>query len=418
MSKKIVGFLRTYEGVFLSLITVVAGFLRLYRFNDFVTFLGDQGRDAIIIKRILTFEHFPAIGPPTSVGQVYLGPFYYYFMAPWLYLSNFEPIGLAIGVAVLSTAFIIVSYFMIKDLFNQKVAIISSIFMTFSSTLIEFSRLSWNPNLLPFFTLFTIYFTIKASQKFSPVHFLLAGAFLSFSIQLHYLALLLIPPIVLFYLIKLFQDKKVREFFRGGLLMLSSFLFFSMPLIIFDLRHNFLNSKNFAVLFKGSQNVSTKNLETITGSFSFLNQYLFNTKFSNTFIILILILFFLLLLSQLKNRTSLRAILLFFLILLLGVSLYVGPKYPHYLGILYIPYIILLSYLLSFLAVNFIGRGLLVLFILGFVLLNGQNYYFLKNRGNFQIDRAKKISKIIFDDIKVKKYKQPKKFWCYTFNSV
>ena len=84
--------------------------------------------------------------------------------------------------------------------------------------------------------------------------------------------------------------------------------------------------------------------------------------------------------------------------------MYVGPKYPHYLGILYIPYIILLSYLLSFLAVNFIGRGLLVLFILGFVLLNGQNYYFLKNRGNFQIDRAKKISKIIFDDIKVKKY--------------
>jgi len=50
-------------------------FLRFYRLNDFAMFLSDQGRDAIIIKRILTGEHFPAIGAPTSVGQVYLGPF-------------------------------------------------------------------------------------------------------------------------------------------------------------------------------------------------------------------------------------------------------------------------------------------------------------------------------------------------------
>ena len=64
-------------------------FLRFYRFSDFATFLGDQGRDAIIIKRMLTFEHLPAIGAPTSVGQVYLGPFYYYFIAPWLLLFKF-----------------------------------------------------------------------------------------------------------------------------------------------------------------------------------------------------------------------------------------------------------------------------------------------------------------------------------------
>jgi len=75
-----------------ALVLFISGlFLRFYKLNGFVTFLGDQGRDAIIIKRIVSFEHFPAIGPPTSVGQVYLGPFYYYFIAPWLWLFNFEP---------------------------------------------------------------------------------------------------------------------------------------------------------------------------------------------------------------------------------------------------------------------------------------------------------------------------------------
>ena len=72
--------------VVLGLIILAAAFLRLYRLDEFVTFLGDQGRDAIIIKRILTLEHFPAIGAPSSVGQVYLGPFYYYLMAPFLLL--------------------------------------------------------------------------------------------------------------------------------------------------------------------------------------------------------------------------------------------------------------------------------------------------------------------------------------------
>ena len=37
-------------GVFL-----IGTFLRFYRLNAFITFLGDQGRDAIVIKRILFF---------------------------------------------------------------------------------------------------------------------------------------------------------------------------------------------------------------------------------------------------------------------------------------------------------------------------------------------------------------------------
>src|SRR3990167_8872530 len=130
---------------------VVGLFLRLYKINGFITFLGDQGRDAIILKRIITFEHFPAIGPPTSIGQVYLGPFYYYFIAPWLWISNFDPIGPAIGIAIISSFSLIFSYFLLKDIFNKKTALYIVLFITFSSLIIEFSRFSWNPNLLPFF---------------------------------------------------------------------------------------------------------------------------------------------------------------------------------------------------------------------------------------------------------------------------
>jgi 4-amino-4-deoxy-L-arabinose transferase-like glycosyltransferase len=251
--RRILNILTKNLGLVISL--AIGVFLRFYRFNGFVTFLGDQGRDAIIVKRIITLEHFPAIGAPTSIGQVYLGPFYYYFIAPWLLFFKYQPIGLAFGVAFFSCLYLLINYFIAKELFDKRVALISTIFLSFSSVLIDFSRFSWNPNLLPLFTLLSVYFVIKSLKTNKWYFFILSGASLSFSIQLHYLTLILGIPITFIYLFDLVNkirqsDNKTVKQFRNYLLMTFSFILFSAPLIIFDLRHNFLNSKLFLALFK------------------------------------------------------------------------------------------------------------------------------------------------------------------------
>src|SRR4030067_2677257 len=173
------------------LVIMLAIILRFYKFGEFVTFLGDQGRDAIVIKRIITFEHLPAIGPPSSLGQIYLGPFYYYLIAPFLFLSRFNPVGPALGVALISIIGIIISYFVVKHETNFKTALVFFIFSAFSAVNIQFSRFSWNPNLLPIFSFFTLYFFYKTITTKNKLHAVLFGSFLSFSIQLHHLALLL-----------------------------------------------------------------------------------------------------------------------------------------------------------------------------------------------------------------------------------
>src|SRR4051812_39219754 len=103
----------SFIGIFL-----VAAFLRVYRLQEFATFLGDQGRDAIIIKRLITFEHLTAIGPPSSIGQVFLGPFYYYLVAPFLPLFNFHPIGLVVGVVLIALIGFVASFIVIKKEVN------------------------------------------------------------------------------------------------------------------------------------------------------------------------------------------------------------------------------------------------------------------------------------------------------------
>src|SRR3989344_7457131 len=66
--------------IFIGII-LLAAFFRFYRLPEYMTFLGDEGRDALMIRRILVEHDLPLIGPTTSIGNIYLGPLYYYMMA-------------------------------------------------------------------------------------------------------------------------------------------------------------------------------------------------------------------------------------------------------------------------------------------------------------------------------------------------
>lgn len=391
---------KTAFGLFL-----IGLFLRLYRLNDFVTFLGDQGRDAIIIKRMLTFEHFPAIGAPTSVGQVYLGPFYYYFIAPWLLFFRFEPIGLAIGVAIFSSLYLLINYFIVKDLLNKKTALVSTALITFSSILIEYSRFSWNPNLLPLFSLLTVYFFIISLQKKRTVFFALTGAFLSFAIQLHYLSLFLIPPLCIGAIVYGFENKKkVKKIVTGTFIAIASFMLFSLPLVVFDVRHQFLNLKNFITLFSTSSVVASNKIRMLFSTFWYLNNYLFSARLNGLISSALLILLFLACIILLRKKENIRSIMLFFMLLLFGISLYNGPKVPHYFGMIYPIYAVVIAYFISRLPHWILRKGFLIIVMAVFIVLQSKEYYFLWGRGSNQIAHAKRISTIILHNITNQKY--------------
>ncbi|EKD67760.1 MAG: hypothetical protein ACD_48C00233G0002, partial [uncultured bacterium] len=74
-------------------ILVLAAYLRLYRIADYMTFLGDEGRDVLIVKRMIVDHKFTLLGPTASVGGFFMGPIYYYFMLPFLWAWNLNPVG-------------------------------------------------------------------------------------------------------------------------------------------------------------------------------------------------------------------------------------------------------------------------------------------------------------------------------------
>jgi len=381
----------------LAVLLAVGAFLRFFRFEQFVMFLGDQGRDAIILKRIITLEHLPAVGPPSSIGEVYLGPFYYYFIAPWLLLFNFNPVGPAVGVGIFSCLYIIVNFLIVKELVNERVALFSSILTAFSATLINLSRFSWNPNLLPLFSLVTTYFFLKATKTNRLRFYLLTSIFLSFTIQLHYLSLLLIPPYILFFT----YNRKNHLNLKNLLFGLTVFIVISFPLIYFDLRHSFINTNNLFNLLSQHNNFSQNKILSFFNIVQTLFSYLFNLKIP---LLISSILFILSVISFFLLKKS-REVILFFILIylyLLGISFYKELKSAHYFGVIYPFCFIVMAYYLD--QIKKVKIIFTIFFIMLFIYLNGRGYQFLFNQGYSQINKAQKVAKVIKNNNAQKDY--------------
>jgi len=388
------------KNLFFLLLLIVGVFLRLYRLEEFITFLGDQGRDAIIIKRIITFEHFPALGPVSSVGQVFLGPFFYYLMAPFLALFKLDPLGLAFGSAFYSTIGLIFVYFILKKI-NKNTAYIFLVLATFSWALIHNARFSWNPNLLPYFSFFTLYFTSLFFEKsLYPPFF--AGMFFSFSTQLHYLAFLLTPTLLFFIL---FNYKKVLKdlffFVKKIFIFFAGFLIFYLPFILFEIKNNFLNTKNFIRLLTEEKIVQPVSYfqrfqETLISFFNFS----FNLKIGYFFGILIFVfVFFYFSAKKFFNRKPLfQIVFLSFFIYLLSFSALNSFRFYHYYNTLYLNFFIILAIILAdFFSLNFFSKLFVLIFLIFFINQNRLNYPFRHPYGNYQTKIAQKIAQSIID---------------------
>ncbi|MFH0864193.1 MAG: glycosyltransferase family 39 protein [Candidatus Gottesmanbacteria bacterium] len=223
--------------VFLG-IFLLASVIRLYRIADYMTFLGDEGRDVLVVKRMIVDHKLTLLGPTASVGGFFLGPIYYYFMLPFLWLFQLDPVGPAVMVALFGIATVVLIYKVGKDMFNTKTGLTASILYSISPLVIAYSRSSWNPNLVPFFSLAFIYsLWLTVCGKW---HYLfLTGVIFGIGLQLHYLFAFLLPMAIILFLIYGRNLKKIKYYLLG----LLGFIVGYSPFLAFEFRHGFPNTQ-------------------------------------------------------------------------------------------------------------------------------------------------------------------------------
>ena len=182
--------LKNKSAILIIAILILAGFLRLYQISAYQTFLGDEGRDVLVAKGILEGK-LTLLGPRASAGDFFTGPIYYYMMAPFLLLFHYDPVGPAVMIALLSVATVYLIYLFGKEWFGGKAGLYAAALYAVSPLVIAYSRSSWNPNPMPFFSLLILYIINKAIARYSWKKFLLAGVLFGIAFQSHQKNLLL-----------------------------------------------------------------------------------------------------------------------------------------------------------------------------------------------------------------------------------
>jgi len=415
-------------------ILVFAAFLRLYRIRDYMTFLGDEGRDVLVVYNILHGK-LTLLGPTASVGGFFLGPIYYYFMAPFLLIFNYNPVGPAVMVALFGIATVYLVYKFSEEIFNSPVGLISALLYSIAPVIITYSRSSWNPNIFPFFSLLTLYVVYKALAENKTKLFILAGLSLGISMQLHYLALFL-GFIIAVYVLSTFIIRYFLKSSRDILILIKSYLFILFgfiiglsPFLAFEVRHGFPNFKSIGhfIFQSGDTGLANNFIGNISNVFFRLfarlvthypppeqvavNQHL-NTYIWYYLSLILGIISFLVLIFQYKEiipKTKelfkskhlaflkLNLLIMWFVFGILLFGFYKKSIYDYYFGFMFpLPFILVGNTLDFFMRKNNFLKILSISALLGIVLVNLSGIPF-RYEPNRQLAQVKKISEFVLE---------------------
>ena len=220
--------------VIVSLIVVAfLIFLRFYQIPQRFIFDIDVQYQALLAKTIINHFHIIWIGVSASNVGYYLGPGLVYLTAFLLWLSKGNPVILGYFASFISVLTIFSLYFVVKKVWNEKVAVFSSIIYGFTPMIINYDRKYW-PIFVPLITVWFFYSLVKSQKETRWL--ILSSILIALSFHVH-LSLMIFWLPLFWVIVKQFKRIKLITW----ILMIGSYLIITLPLIVFDFVHKFDN---------------------------------------------------------------------------------------------------------------------------------------------------------------------------------
>lgn len=227
---------------FIILIFIVSLFFSLLKLSKGYTFEWDQADDATKVFSIINQKKPLLIGPRVSNDNgFFVGPYHYYFLLPFYLVTKGDPVAGSYAVVFVNILTAIVSFFLIRKISNQKIALTSSLLISIIAC-----EICWSAMYAPLIAIIAFYICYQAiNKKFS---FPLACLFAGFICNIHLVPVSLVPIIIFsFFLSK--NKPRLKEIFLGVLFFIIPFIL----LIVFDLRHDFLNLNKLLFMIFGNK---------------------------------------------------------------------------------------------------------------------------------------------------------------------
>src|SRR3989338_2702505 len=239
-------------------IILISAFLRFYKGQQLFFWNVDEDIIALTVKRILIDHRPQLIGFPIP-GGIYLGPLIYYIISVPYALSLMNPLVLPVFSAFIGSITVFLIYKVGKTIFeDEKIGFFAALIYGFSYLSNVYSRLSGLP-IVGILALLTYLFLYRNLRLKKPTNLLLLVIVLIVSAQNEATSLSLIVLVAISWIIYRFKVPAKTAAFSIFL-----FIVFHIPLLVFNLRHNFNIFRSFLDFF-------TKSPESASSSYNLSN---------------------------------------------------------------------------------------------------------------------------------------------------
>jgi len=228
----------------LGFILAFGAFLRLYRLQELMPFIGDQGWFYLSSRDMLLTGEVPLVGITSSHTWLHQGALWTYILGIVLWLFKFNPLSGAYLSIFIDLLAIFILYKATSEMFSKQFGVIASGLYATSPLIIFSSRFAYHTSPIPLFTILFIYFVykwIKGRDIYFPLIIFIIFVLYNLELATFSIAIAFFGIIVYG-----FWKKKiwVKNIFQRKIILLSivAFLVPMTPMLIYDFGHGFVQT--------------------------------------------------------------------------------------------------------------------------------------------------------------------------------
>jgi len=315
-------------------VLVIGAFLRFYKLNELMIFIGDQGWFYLSARDMLINSNIPLVGIPSSVVWLKQGPLATYFIALAFLIGNFNPISPAILFSIFDIITIYLIFLIGKRFLNKTAGLFSAFFYATSPLIVLMTRMPYHTSMVPFFA--CIFFLILSSLNKKTKNYFFLFLILGFLIQLELSNFVIFAIVILYFYLKKIKIN-LKVFYVSAL----GFIIGTLPFIINDLSNKFIQTLGLPVwiinrirLFLGltlSGNSTTANFPNalLTAETQLVEVIFPHSKIIFYLILIISLIGFLFFIKR-NIKKEAKTVLLWFFIPLFGFLIHAGPGSAYF----------------------------------------------------------------------------------------
>jgi 4-amino-4-deoxy-L-arabinose transferase-like glycosyltransferase len=220
----------------LPTLLLVGAALRLPDLATRGTWDGDQGHDMLVLRTFVRDGVVPLLGPPTSIGDVHHGAWYYYLLSPAAALTGGDsPLAVVALIALAGIAAVGIVWWLARSVGGPIAGAIAGLAMATSAAAIDESTFIWNPNLIALSSAVALAGAWKAWSGGDRRWWLLAALGMAVTMQCHVLGIALLPIVAAPFL----ADARRRPLGAVWVGVIAILLLAYLPLLVNELTTGF-----------------------------------------------------------------------------------------------------------------------------------------------------------------------------------